>query len=290
MNDAVERDNQQRRSWRKYVAQLLLDCTGAAAKINLLTKRRWIMSANNKSILILSFAFVSVLLLASWPSPSMAREREARGQAGSRGIKSRQKPSRNIESLRGARRARAPGRTLDSVPEARGPGRHNNHFRPHHNRHGQRSRSHHGRNHHRSRSHLGFGLGFGGHYYYTTYRRWVPGYYQTHTEEVLVEPGHYEWQTQRTQVEPGRYEIHHIPAVEEIRRDEQGKEYKVVLEPARTETVWVPPKYEERKVKVWVPDRYETRDVQVWVPGYWVTKRSYSPRRSWLSIGGAFRF
>ena len=261
------------------------------------------MNGKNESSLILSFAFLSVLLLASWPSPSMARERGSRGQPSGRGIKQGQKPFRNIESLRGARNAKTPGRkALDSVPKARGQGRgarigdrrqgvgigdHGNKgiaSRRH------RSPSRHNNRNYRSRSHLGFGLGFGGHYYPTTYRRWIPGYYQTHTEEVLVEPGHYEWQIQRTQVEPGRYEIHQIPAVEEIRRDEQGKEYKVVLEPVRTKTVWVPPKYEERKVKVWVPDRYEPRDVQVWVPGYLVTERSYSPSRSWLSIGGRFRF
>ena len=235
----------------------------------------------------------------------MARERRSRGKTGERGIKSRQEPFRGIESLRGTGRAKTPYKALDSVPKARGggkgaqigerrrgvgigdhenkgiasrryrsPGRHNNRFRPQHNGRRQRSRSHYGRNY-RSRLHLGFGLGFGGRYYPRIYRRWIPGYYQTHTEEVLVEPGHYEWQSQRTQVEPGRYEIQQIPAVEEIRRDEQGKEHKVVLEPARSKTVWVPPKYEERKVKVWVADRYETRDVQVWVPGYWVTDRSY---------------
>lgn len=140
------------------------------------------------------------------------------------------------------------------------------------------------------RSRLGISFGFGDRYYSASHRRWVPGYYQTRTEQVLVEPGHYEWQTQQVQVEPGRYEVRHRPAVEEIRRDQQGKEYKVVIEPARTETVWVPPRYETRTVKVWIPARYETRQTQVWVSGYWISTSAYSPGRSWLNIGGVFRF
>ena len=186
-NDAVERDNPQRLLWRQCVAQLRPDYSGAAVRTSLLTKRRLIMNANNKSILILSLAFLSVLLLASWPSPSMARERGSRGQVRGGGIRQGQKRSRNIESLRGARRAKTPGKALGSVSKARGAGRgdrrrgvgigdhgnkgiasrrhrssgrQNNPFRPQHNR---RSRSHSGRNH-RSRSRLGFGLGFGGHY------------------------------------------------------------------------------------------------------------------------------
>ena len=137
---------------------------------------------------------------------------------------------------------------------------------------------------------MGLRFGFGVPYHYSSYRRWVPGYYQTHTETVLVEPGHYDWQTQRVEVEPGRYEIHQIPAVEETRRDAQGKEYKVVIQPARTETVWVPPKYEERTVKVWIPDRYETREVKVWIPGHWVSEPAHLPGGWHMNLGGVFRF
>ena len=154
---------------------------------------------------------------------------------------------------------------------------------------GHRSRSHYGRDS-RGGSRLGISLGFGDRYYSTSRRHWVSGYYQTRTEQVLVEPGHYQWQTQQVQVEPGRYEVRHIPAVEEIHRDQQGKEYKVVIEPARTDTVWVPPRYETRKVKVWIPGRYETREVQVWVSGYWVSEPTYSRGGSWLKLGGVFRF
>ncbi len=148
---------------------------------------------------------------------------------------------------------------------------------------------------------ISFGLGS------RTHERRVPGHYETHTERVLVEPGHYERQTQRVLVEPGRYEVRHIPAVYNNRRGGQGKKYKtpagagtrrggrgkknqVMIRPSRTEKVWVPPRYEKRKVKVWVPDRYEIREVKVWVPGYWVNRPARSPGRFWLNLGGLFRF
>jgi len=97
-------------------------------------------------------------------------------------------------------------------------------------------------------------------------------------------------QTQQVQVEPERYEIRQIPAVEETRHDDEGKAYKVVVEPARTETIRIPAKYEQIEVKVWVPDRYETRQFRTWVPGRWVYYPAYSPGRSWFRIGGTFRF
>ena len=206
------------------------------------------MNAKNKVILILGFAFLSILLLVFSASPVMAKGKGPEPSFGNHG-----QPSR-----------------------------------PDYNRDAHRWGSDH--RDHDGRSRLGIGFGFGSYFYPATYSRWIPGYYQIRSEEVLVEPGHYEWQIQQVQVEPGRYEVRQIPAVEETRRDEQGKEYKVVIQPARTETVWIPARYEQREVKVWIADRYETRQVQVWIPGYWVSEPAYGPSRSWLNLGGAFRF
>ena len=217
------------------------------------------MNSKNKVILMLGFAFLSILLLAFSASPVMAK-------------------------------SNGPGGKAPRVAAHNGPAMvSHGHSSPDRRGHeAQPSRWNDG--HHDSRSRLGISFGFGSYFYPTTYSRWVPGYYQIRTEEVLVEPAHYEWQTQQVQVEPGRYEVRHIPAVDEIRRDEQGKEYKVVIQPARTETVWIPPRYEQREVKVWVADRYETRQMQVCIPGYWVSEPAYGPSRSWLNLGGAFRF
>ena len=150
---------------------------------------------------------------------------------------------------------------------------------------GTRHRSDH---HGRSRLRLGFG------YYSTSYRhrRWISGGYVTRLEEVLVEPAHYEWQMQDVEVEPGRYELQEIPAEEQTVYDEQGEAHTIVVKPARTEAVWIPPRYEQRRVRVWVPDRFETQEVRVWVPGRWIYASGYYPARPHygLSIGGVFRF
>ena len=159
------------------------------------------------------------------------------------------------------------------------------------------ARIHHGgrdgpRDRHDLSSHFSIGFGLGTRYYHTSYQRWVPGRYETRISQVLVEPGHYQWQTQRVQLEPGRYEVRQIPAVEETRRDKEGKPSTIIVERGRTETVWIPPRYEERKVKVWIPDRYEQQEVRVWIPGYWVIDSAYAPDRSgsWFRLGGNFRF
>ena len=157
---------------------------------------------------------------------------------------------------------------------------------------GRRDRSHRSRDYGHRDSGLRIGIGYSNRIYSTSYRSYVPGYYQTRTEQILVEPGHYEWQTHQVQVEPARYEIRSIPAVEKIIRDEQGNEDTIIVQPARTETVYIPPMYEQRRIKVWIPDRYETQHIQVWVPGYWISQPtySYSPSRFSLNIGGVFRF
>lgn len=149
------------------------------------------------------------------------------------------------------------------------------------------------RHHDRRDSGLRIGFGLTNRVYSTTtIRHYVPGYYQNSTQQVLVEPAHYAMQTHHVQVEPGRYEIRTVPAVEKTVRDENGKEHNIILAPARTETVYIPPRYEQQLVRAWVPDRYETRTTQVWVPGHWVSQPSYSYSgpRSWINIGGVFRF
>jgi Ni/Co efflux regulator RcnB len=77
----------------------------------------------------------------------------------------------------------------------------------------------------------------------TVTRTWVPGHYEERTERVLVEAGH--------------YENHYIPAVYERRTDRRGRSFTVLVQPERTE-------------RVWVPERYEMRTVRYWIEGYWV--------------------
>ena len=125
---------------------------------------------------------------------------------------------------------------------------------------------------------------------YQTIRRWIPARYETRIERVLVKPGHYEWRIERVCVEPGRYETRYVPAVTEIVYDSGGNAHTVVVRPGRVEKVWVPPKYEMRKVKVWVPPQYELREVRVLIPGHWVTETVSIPRRSGLSLSALFSF
>ena len=124
----------------------------------------------------------------------------------------------------------------------------------------------------------------------TSARRWVPGYYQTRTEQVLVEPGHHEWHEQSVLVEPGHYETRSLPPVKEILPNSRGRFHKVVTKPTRTRRVWIPDRYEIRRVKVYVPPRYEIRQVRVWVPGHWVSQPVRSPARPRLNLGAIFNF
>ncbi len=219
------------------------------------------MNGKRKDILTLTVVFFLALLWAL-PQPIMARDGRSGGRRGSPAARGRASSGRH---------GRDSGRTAGR--RHFGAQRRSSSYRA--GRYG---------------SDFAIGFGFSDSYYRTSSSRWVPGYYQTHTQQVLVEPGHYELQTQRVQIEPGRYEIRNIPAVEETRLDDKGKAYKVVVQPARTETIWIPPKYEEHKVKVWIPDRYETRQVQVWVPGRWAYYPAYAPGGSSFRIGGLFRF
>ena len=119
-------------------------------------------------------------------------------------------------------------------------------------------------------------------------RVYVPGHYEVRTEQMLVEPGHYEQQVQQVLVEEGRWEARYVPPVEQVLRDSQGRLYKVIIAPSRTERVWIEPRYATRIVQVWCPDRYETRTVSAWVPGYYVTQAA--PIRPAFNIGGIFRW
>ena len=125
---------------------------------------------------------------------------------------------------------------------------------------------------------------------YQTIRRWVPARYETRIQRVLVKSGHYEWRIERVCVEPGRYETRYVPAVTEIVYDSGGNAHTVITSPSRVEKVWVPPKYEMRKVKVWVPAQYELREVRVLIPGHWVTETVSIPRRSGLNLSALFNF
>ena len=216
------------------------------------------MNRKIKNILTVTIVFLSSLLLAL-PQSAIARDGRG-GRGGGRSVSgSRQQGSRSGRSRRSGRGFGGSGRRHRS---RRGFGR----------------------------SSLGLSFGFSDSYYSTSSRQWVPGYFQTHSEQVLVEPGHYEMQTQHVMVAPERHEIRQIPAVEETRHDEQGKAYKVIVSPARTQTVVIPAKYEQIQVKVWLPNRYETRQFRTWVPGRWISYRATSPGRSWFSIGGRIRF
>ncbi len=124
----------------------------------------------------------------------------------------------------------------------------------------------------------------------TSARHWVPGQYQTRTEQVLVEPGHYEWHEQSVLVEPGHYEIRVLPPVQQIIRHSREKPHRLLAEPARTKRIWIPARYEMRKVKVYLPPRYEIRRIRVWVRGHWVSEPVRSPARSWLNLGAIFNF
>ncbi len=112
-----------------------------------------------------------------------------------------------------------------------------------------------------------FGLGRPG-----VVQRWVPGHYVTRIERVLVEEGHYETRTEQVLVAAGRWEDRCVPAVVETHRDYRGRVYTIVVAPARTERVWVPPVYETRVTRVWCPPRYEDREVRVWVAGCYVAE------------------
>jgi len=108
------------------------------------------------------------------------------------------------------------------------------------------------------------------------------------TERVLVEPGHYELRTEKVLVEAAHWEERVIPETREIIRDERGRVIRIIIEPERTEKVWVPDRFETRTVKVWIPPRYETRVVRVQES----TSHSIFSRTTigGINIGGIFRF
>lgn len=236
------------------------------------------MYTKTKVIFNLSLAFFAALLLI-FPQSMLAKGKAGRGRPGARD--SRATPGGYGTTIRSAAKGRraAPGgygTTIRSAGRRRSAGRQ----RPAGRR---RGRSRYG---YRGRSSFGIGFGFSDRYYYTDSRYWVSGHYETRTEQVLVEPAHYETQTQYVQVEPERIEIRQVPAVTRTLQDKDGKSHTVIVQPARTEKVVIPPKFEERQVEVLVPDRYEANEIRTWIPGYWVS----SPSRLRFSIGGRFRF
>lgn len=119
-------------------------------------------------------------------------------------------------------------------------------------------------------------------------QRWVPGHFETRTEQILVAPGRYETQIQNVLVQDGRWVEQMVPAVTETRRDFRGRLFTVVVAPPRLQRVWIAPVYESRTTQVWCPAQYDVRTVQVWVEGGYVAE--VVPLRPAISIGAAFHW
>ena len=213
------------------------------------------------------------------PRASRTTVRRAGGRR-SGGSRATTRGSRTTVRSAGGRRSGGSRATLRGSRTVRSAGRHRSSGRRHTPSHFR----------HRGRSSLGLSFGFSDRYYYTNSSYWVSGHYETRTERVLVEPAHYETQTEYVEVEPGRHELRQVPAVKRTFQDKDGKSRTVIVEPARTEKVWIPPKFEEHQVEILIPDRYETSEIRTWIPGYWAYSPAYAPSRSWFSIGGRFRF
>ena len=112
--------------------------------------------------------------------------------------------------------------------------------------------------------------------------------YVLRTETVLVEPGHYELRTEEVLVEEAHWEERYIPEARHAIRDEDGRVVRIIIEPERTERVWIPDQFETRTVKVWIPPRYETRVVRV--PQSSSRSIFGTTTIGGFSIGGIFRF
>jgi hypothetical protein len=93
-------------------------------------------------------------------------------------------------------------------------------------------------------SHGNFGFHFDRHERESRPReRYIPGHYETRTEDVLVEPAHEERQW--------------VPPVYQ-ERFEHGRHCRlVVVREGYYECIRVPARYECRTVRVWVPGHYE---------------------------------
>ena len=117
---------------------------------------------------------------------------------------------------------------------------------------------------HDNRSNLGVRIEFGDRPTVQTVQRWVPGYWTTVTEQVLIEPA--------------RNEARWVESITETRYPSNGPPYTVVIRPGGWQTVCIPARYETRATQVWVPGHYECVPV--------VTSHS-GPR---ISIGGVIVF
>ena len=127
---------------------------------------------------------------------------------------------------------------------------------------------------------LGVPIGTVGPSYY------VPGYYTTQVQPVVVTPGHYEARTETVLAAPAHYETRVVPAVERTTYDKYGWPQTVAVQPARTEQVLVPDRFETRTTQVYIPPVVANQPVQVYVPGYWAG--GYYGGAS-VFVGGAFR-
>ncbi|MCY2928332.1 MAG: hypothetical protein NTV86_02340 [Planctomycetota bacterium] len=131
---------------------------------------------------------------------------------------------------------------------------------------------------------LGVGVPIGG---YCGPSYYVPGYYATQVQQVLVTPGHYETRTETVLVAPAHYETRVTPAIERTMYDKYGWPQTVVVQPARTEQVLVPDRFEARTTQVFIPPVYASQPVQVYVPGYYAGGGYYSGAS--VFVGGRFR-
>lgn len=127
---------------------------------------------------------------------------------------------------------------------------------------------------------VGAPIGYCGPSYY------VPGYYTTQVQQVLATPGRYETRTETVLASPAHYETRVIPAVEQTTYDKYGWPETVVVQPARTEQVLVPDRFETRATQVYIPPTYVNQPVQVYVPGYWSGGYYAGPS---VFFGGRFR-
>ena len=112
------------------------------------------MNAKNKNILVLGFAFLSILLLV-FSSPVMAKSNGPAGKAPGAAVHNGPVMAKEQASRRQpARDSRSDDRDRDHASTG-----------------------------------LSISFGLGSDYSNSANRRWVPGYYETRTERVLVEPG-----------------------------------------------------------------------------------------------------
>lgn len=95
--------------------------------------------------------------------------------------------------------------------------------------------------------------------------------------ETYRAPGHYEYRVERVLVEPAHTDRVWVPPVVEHRHDRFGRHYDVVVRPGYYREICHPARYENRRVRVWVPAPIHHREV-------------YHHDRPRLNLNAFFRF